>query len=456
MPSRDPEIRFRATFENAAVGIAHVGLDGSWLAVNDRLCDIVGYTREELLELTFQDITHAEDLDADVAQLQSMLADEIDTYNMEKRYIRKGGEEVWINLTVSGVHDADSKLIYFVSVVEDISERKGYALALKASEERLRAVVETAIDAIIMIDSDGIVQSFNPAAEGMFGYTSDEVVGHNVKMLMPGEIADGHDDFIGNYLRTGVAKLIGIGRDITARRKDGTHFPVSAGVGEWRDPNGAQLFTGILRDISEQKRAEAHRELLIGELNHRVKNSLAVIQSMASFTLSRANSLETFGETFTGRLMAIAGAHDILINNDNAGADLSELISRLVGSYTPVDGIRVRLDGPRIFLGSASAHAFGLILHELAVNAGKYGALSSTSGHVEITWAAETMDGQQGVSLSWTEHGGPPVTPPRRKGFGTLLIQSSLTYALGGKADLDYAPDGLRATFFVPLGETNE
>ena len=121
---RESEERFRVTFEQAAVGIAHVGLDGSWLRVNQRLCDIVGYSREELLEKTFQEITHPEDLETDLAYVHQMLSGEIPTYSMEKRYIRKNDGIIWINLTVSLMHEPSGEPKYFISVVEDITERK--------------------------------------------------------------------------------------------------------------------------------------------------------------------------------------------------------------------------------------------------------------------------------------------------------------------------------------------
>ncbi|HEY6402469.1 MAG TPA: PAS domain S-box protein, partial [Blastocatellia bacterium] len=135
---REGEARFRAIFENAAVGIARVGPDGRWLEVNQRLCDIVGYSREELMTKSFADITHPDDLDQDVKEVRRMLAGEVDTYSMEKRYFRKGGSVVWVNLTVSMTRKTDGSPDYFISIVEDITARKQAEEKLHDQEEQLQ------------------------------------------------------------------------------------------------------------------------------------------------------------------------------------------------------------------------------------------------------------------------------------------------------------------------------
>src|SRR4051794_30000571 len=152
---RESEERFRATFEQAAVGIAHVGLGGEWLRVNQKLCDIVGYPREELLNLTFKDITYPNDLDRDVECLRWMLDGRTDTYSTEKRYVRKGGSLVWISLTTSLVRDLSGELKYFISVIEEITERKRVEEELKLSEERFRNIVEQSPLSVQILSPDG-------------------------------------------------------------------------------------------------------------------------------------------------------------------------------------------------------------------------------------------------------------------------------------------------------------
>jgi PAS domain S-box-containing protein len=182
----ESEERFRATFEQAAVGIAHVGPDGQWLRVNQKLCDIVGYRPEELLALTFQDITHPEDLEADLAQVRRLLAGEIQTYAMEKRYFRKDRSLVWINLTVSLVRTPQGQPKYFISVVEDITEQKGVRDALRESETKYRNLFRNMAEEVhfwqVVRDGQGDIQTWrlvdaNPPALRTWGKTLDQIRG---------------------------------------------------------------------------------------------------------------------------------------------------------------------------------------------------------------------------------------------------------------------------------------
>ena len=176
----ESEERFRATFEQAAVGVAHVGADGGWLRVNDRLCDIVGYTREELLQKTFQDITHPEDLESDLGQLRRLLAGEVGTYSMEKRYFRKDGSVVWVNLTVSLVRETSVEPAYLIAVIEDISQRKRAEEALRMSEVRFRTVIEQSPLSTQVLSPDGRTLRVNRAFEGLWGLTLGDLEGYNM------------------------------------------------------------------------------------------------------------------------------------------------------------------------------------------------------------------------------------------------------------------------------------
>ena len=255
---RESEERFRATFEQAAVGIAHVGVDGRWLRVNRRLCEITGYSRDELLRTAFQDITHPDDLDADLTQVADLLAGRIGSFRMQKRYFRKDGETVWVALTASLANpQGDDASRFFISVVEDITELKRAEAALGASEARYRSIFDTAVDAIAVIDEAGTVQSVNRAVERVFGYEANQIVGRDVATLMPGDHAARHGAYVSRYLRTGERRIIGIGRRVEGLREDGTTFPLDLSVAEWRGLDGQRLFTGIMRDATERERAEA-------------------------------------------------------------------------------------------------------------------------------------------------------------------------------------------------------
>ncbi|MBF9028868.1 PAS domain-containing protein [Rhodobacterales bacterium HKCCE3408] len=202
---------------------------------------------------------------------------------------------------------------------------------------------------------------------------------------------------------------------------------------------------GINFDRTEEVAEEEYRRLLTNELNHRVKNSLATIQSIAQQSLRTAGSLDQFREKFMGRLQAISRAHDILVNGAREEATIQELVIAQVAPYAGEGAQRLSTSGPAITLGAASAHAIGLVLHELATNAAKYGALGSEGGRVSISWSETNLDGQAGLRLVWTESGGPPVSEPEDTGFGTRLIKTSLSLSLGGEAQIRYDPSGLIA-----------
>ena len=190
--------------------------------------------------------------------------------------------------------------------------------ALQEGEARLRAVVDTAADGIITINHRGLIEAVNPAAERLFGYRRDELIGTNVAQLMPSPDRERHDQYLARYLRTGEARIIGIGREVTGQRKDGTTLPLSLSIGEFT-LDGGRFFTGILRDITERKRADEHQALLMAEIDHRAKNLLASIQAMVMLTKSTARSVGDYADTLIGRLHAMARAHDLLARDKWTG-----------------------------------------------------------------------------------------------------------------------------------------
>ncbi len=258
---RESEQLYRSTFEVAGVGVSHVAPDGRWLRVNRKLCEIVGYSEEELLKLTFQQMTHPDDLSADLALTQKILNGESDTFSMEKRYIRKDGSPVWINLTVTAVRHADRKLKHFVSVVEDISQRKQFEATLKDSDELagqatalLAAIVDSSDDAIISKNLNGVITSWNKGAERIFGYTAAEATGQHITLIIP---EDRREEEVGilRKLRNGQR----IDHFETVRKcKDGTLLDISVTISPVKNESGRIIGASkVARDIGHRKRAEA-------------------------------------------------------------------------------------------------------------------------------------------------------------------------------------------------------
>jgi PAS domain S-box-containing protein len=275
---RASEERFRATFEQAAVGVAHVGLDGRWLRVNNKLFEITGYPREELIRKTFQDITHPDDLDADLEQARQLLAGEIETYSMEKRYIKMDGSTVWINLTVSLVREPSGEPAYFIAVIEDIAERKKAEEALGQSESRYRAVVKQSADGIYLMEgSTGRILETNPALRDMLGYGAEELRG----MDLHGIVAHDPEDVYANVERT-LREGWSFIRERGYRRKDGSvvEVEVAASAVDYGDK---QMICAAIRDITERKRAEEARRDIRDAERRRIARDLhdGVLQDLS-------------------------------------------------------------------------------------------------------------------------------------------------------------------------------
>jgi two-component sensor histidine kinase len=214
--------------------------------------------------------------------------------------------------------------------------------------------------------------------------------------------------------------------------------------------DGAGAIAGIFvqgHDVTDNVLAAQRQKLMIDELNHRVKNTLATVQSIAIQTARSHRDPATFAETFQSRIMALSHTHNLLTQTHWEGADLRAILQHETEAY---GAFRVSLNGPPVALEPALALSLGMILHELATNAAKYGALSKPEGRVMIDWALADQRAPR-LKLSWRETGGPPVTEPTRRGFGSRLIERNIRHDLAGEIDLVYAADGMIAELTVPL-----
>ncbi len=246
---RESEELYRTTFELAALGIGHQSPEGRWLQVNEKLCEIVGYSREELLQMNFQQITFPEDLEADLARLEMMKARRTEKDSKEKRYVRKDGSLVWVSLRLSAVRDYNGELKRVIVVVEDITERR----ESEQARYRLAAIVESSDDAIVSKNLNGIIQTWNSGAERIFGYTSAEAVGQSITLIIPPELRDEEKEII-RRLRLGER----IEHYETIRvSKSGDRLNISLTVSPVRDSKGRIVGASkIARDVTEQKRIQ--------------------------------------------------------------------------------------------------------------------------------------------------------------------------------------------------------
>jgi PAS domain S-box-containing protein len=339
------------------------------------------------------------------------------------------------------LRDASGRLTGAINLLMDITER--YANEVHAA--RLAAIVATSDDAIASKTLEGRVTSWNAAATRLFGYTEEEMIGQSITRIIPPEL-HAEEDRILAQLRRGER----IDHYETVRvAKDGRRLDVSLCVSPLRDKSGRVVGASkIARDISERKQAETLQRLLVQELNHRVKNTLATIQAIANQSMRRARSPAEFVKGFSGRVQALARTHDLLTQTRLQGAEIMDLVRDqvLLGG---TEDKRVHLAGPTLMLDARAAMNLALVVHELATNARKYGALSGPDGRLSVTWETRSNHERELV-LAWQETGGRKVTVPRERGFGTTLIEQTLK-AHGGKASVRYDAEGMSGTFTLPL-----
>ncbi|HUE63550.1 MAG TPA: PAS domain S-box protein [Rhizomicrobium sp.] len=311
--------------------------------------------------------------------------------------------------------------------------------------QQLAAIVESSDDAIISKDLDGIIMSWNRGAQRIFGYEVDEAIGKPVTILMP---PDRLDEEPGILARIRAGERIDH-YETVRRRKDGTFVDISLSVSPVRNAQGKIVGASkIARDITNRKKMEKHRELLMAELSHRVKNTLAIVLSIErlSFSGQQDNSAN---RAFRARIQALAHAHGRLAEAQWLGVALQHLIEDELAPYRRSETSNTSLSGPLVILSPRCALNMALAIHELATNAAKHGALSAPRGRVIATWE-RTNDG---VLLEWREQGGPAISSPRRKGFGHLLLEQALQHELGSNVSMDFRPEGLKCTILIPNQE---
>ena len=339
----------------------------------------------------------------------------------------------------SPLYDDSGLVIGAVNMLVDISDRK----RAKVDSQRLASIVESSNDAIVSKNLDGIVTSWNRAAERLFGYTAEEVIGKSVTILIPQDRMD-EETLIIARVRAGD----GVDHyDTVRRRKDGSLLDISLTVSPVKDADGKVIGASkIARDITDRKQAQEQQKLLLNEMKHRIKNSFATIQAIAAQTL---NQHAQERDAFIARLHALDSAHDLLTTEKWQRAPVRAIVSRALEPFQQHLGERIVIDGPDdLWLESAMSVAVALAVHELATNAVKYGSLSNGGGRVSVAWARNSEANR--VKLVWQESGGPEVSAPKQKGFGSHLIERAFRGQLGG-AELVFDPHGVHCTLEVTL-----
>jgi PAS domain S-box-containing protein len=337
------------------------------------------------------------------------------------------------------LYDDAGILIGAVNMLIDVSDRK----RADADAQRLAAIVESSDDAIVSKDLDGTITSWNRGAERVFGYLAEDVIGKPITILIPPDRMNEEPEIIGRVRRGERVDHY----DTVRRRKDGSLIDISLTVSPIKDTDGRIIGASkIARDITERKRAQEQQKLLVNEMKHRIKNSLATIQAIATQTL---NQHAKERDAFIARLHALGNAHDLLTSERWETAPLRAIVIRALEPFQEDLHERITIDGPAdIWLDSTKSVLVAMALHELATNAVKYGALSNGSGRVKVSWERHFQPDR--VKLVWQESGGPKVSPPKQKGFGSHLIERAFAGHLGG-SELLFNPQGLSCALEVAL-----
>ncbi|NIX76372.1 sensor histidine kinase [Microvirga terricola] len=322
----------------------------------------------------------------------------------------------------------------------DAVERALAEMALRRSEARSRDILESINDAFYAVDHEWRFTYVNRRTEEFWGRKREELMGRVLWEAFPEAAA-------GETHRAHVTAMEG-GRPIQLEAPS----PFDQ---RWLDisifPKADKGLSVYFRDITERKRVEAHRELLLNELNHRVKNTLATVQSIAIQTLRNADVAGDARNSLESRLFALSRAHDILTQRHWEGAALAQIVAQALEPYRGEREKRLHSEGPDINLAPRAALAIAMALQELATNAVKYGALSNETGEVFIRWSLDDAAEPSLLTLTWEERGGPTVQPPQRRGFGSRLIERSLVQDLHGGAKIEFAPTGVVCAVDIPL-----
>lgn len=447
---RDSEARFRIAREAAQLGIFDYDIEADLCVWDERIRGLWGVGRDEVVsDAVFVGGIHPDDR-AGVAQALARATAPAGNgeYRAEYRVIhRDSGQTRWL-MAAGRCFFRDGRAVRLVGTVQDISDRRRYEDALRDSEERLQIGLAAGRLGHWSWDAASDRVTFSEQACAIFGLDSSAAITwEGLRAMLHPEDAP--------LAMKAVKHSLAAGEDYTleyrVNRPDGVRVWVAALGRPIHGKGGVPAgLIGVVQDITERKRADERIRLLMAEVNHRSKNLLAVVQSIAHQTSARG-SPRSFAHRFGERLQGLAASHDLLVGNAWEGVDLADLVGSQLSHFRDLVRQRIRFQGPELQLRPAAAQALGMALHELATNAGKYGSLSSSEGSVLIRWAVQGDGGQRDFHMEWRESGGPPVATPIASGFGSKLISHMTEIALQGRARLDYCPEGVIWSIDAPL-----
>ena len=445
---RESEERYRSLFASTPVAVFVCDRNGVVQDYNPRAAELWG--REPIcgverhcgsVKLWLPDgalLPHAQ------SPIVEVLRTGIPALNVEVFIERPDGSRLSVLVNFAALRNANGEITGAITSFFDITERKRTEEALRESEDRFRAVADNIPQLAWMADGEGNVDWFNRGWLDYTGTTLQDNVGVGWKAVHHPDYIDAVAEKFELHLREG--------RDwedtFPLRGKDGNYRWFLSRMNVIRNEVGKVVrFFGTNTDITNERKAEERQRLLTNELAHRGKNLLAVIQSIASRSLSGTRTLAEARDVLVNRIQALARSQSALLNDGFEGAPITEII-RL--EFLPFAG-RVKAVGTELILNSRMTQTFALVMHELATNAVKYGALSRADGHVAINWSIEGAGAEARFKFRWQERNGPPVTPSGRQGFGSTILEKVAAQDFGAPPVIRFAPDGLSYEIDAPL-----
>jgi PAS domain S-box-containing protein len=431
--------KFEAIFNQSGIFAGILDLQGYVREVNKLAVESCGYAREQVLDRPFWDTPWwrgSEEMKARIRFATDQAASGL-VFREELRYWVADGSERVVDFAMHPVRDPSGTVVFLHPTGIDITERKQFECALREHEQRLRwlaSIVESSDDAIVSKNLDGVITSWNKGAERVFGYSAEEAIGQPITIVIPQDRQD-EERTILTRIRRGER----IDHFETVRqRKHGGLIVISLTVSPVKDAAGRIVGASkIARDITEQKRSQDQIATLAREAEHRSKNLFANVQATVKF--SQSDTPAGLKHAIEGRIRALANVHSLFVETRWTGAELSKVATQELAPYFSTGERHVLVEGPQVFLPANVAQAIAVILHELATNAAKYGALSVPTGQIELKWSHDA-DGR--LLLRWREMDGPAVQTPTRQGFGKRIIEQMIRQ-LKGETRFDWRTEGL-------------
>ena len=444
--SRVAQASLEDFFENGALGLHIVGADGTILLANKAELELLGYGADEYIG------RHIADFHADQETISDILArlgkgEVLDQYPARLR--AKSGDIKHVLISSSVYFDESGGFLSTRCFTVDVTQRLKGEEELRQAQQRLSATYEHALVGISEVDHKGRYLRTNEGLTRITGHGKDELVGRTVFSITHPEDAVSDAAMHARQVRGELDRYMIEKRYI---RADGQIIWVHVLSSTVKAADGSFLYSvRVAHDITDRKRSEDRYQLLINELNHRVKNTLTTVQSFASQTARTSHDIDEFVLKFEGRLMALSQAQDCLTRRNWESASLAELVAAELALHGG-EGRACTAHGPDVSLLPQPALALSMALHELGTNAVKYGAISVPGGHLRLEWNVARDDHARPVALDfrWIEEGGPPVTPPATRSFGSRLLDA-VTVELAGESQLLFDPAGVKWLISFPL-----